>query len=234
MKTVRVASWIWLACALAACSSSHEKLDLGGTCSLNSDCNEPLLCKFGYCHKACVRSVDCDNGGRCVTVDGVAVCQTQAESSCGANQTCSTGLVCRTVDNTCRTSCSPTNDTCMADQTCNGTVCLENKEVANPGTDAAAGAGDAATSPDAGSTGPDVPAAQPDAAADAPADSRVAADTSGGSTGGTTSLTGARRARAATLARGALPAAEARWPSAACLLMVTRFLTPSTRPRRRT
>jgi hypothetical protein len=69
MKTMRVATWICLACALAACSSSHQKLDLGGTCSLNSDCNEPLLCKFGYCHKACVRSVDCDNGGRCTSVE---------------------------------------------------------------------------------------------------------------------------------------------------------------------
>jgi hypothetical protein len=154
-----------LACILAACGSSHEKLDLGGTCILNSDCNEPLLCKFGACHKACVRSVDCENGGHCVVADGVAVCETQSESTCSANGTCATGLVCRTVDNTCRSACSPTNDiSCMAGQTCNGTVCLENKEVANPGTDASAGAGDAASGPDAGSTGPDVPAAQPDAA----------------------------------------------------------------------
>jgi len=158
-----------------------------------------------------VRSVDCDNGGRCVTVDGVAVCQTQAESACGANQTCPTGLVCRTVDNTCRTACSPTNDTsCVAGQTCNGTVCLENREVANPGSDAGAGAvdgaavPDAAAGPDAGAASPDLPVAQPDAAApdvplatsdaasadvslakpdaaaDAPADSGMAADTSGG------------------------------------------------------
>ena len=207
MKTVRVACWIWLACAFAACSGD-KKLELGGTCTLNSDCTSPLLCKLGSCRKACVRSVDCENGGRCVTVDGVAVCQTQAESACGADQTCATGLVCRTVDNTCRTPCSPTNDTsCVAGQTCNGTVCLENKELAISGNDAAVGADDAATSPDAGATGPDlsltppdaaspdvplapsdaasadVPLAKPDAAADAPAsssDSGAAGDTVGG------------------------------------------------------
>jgi len=176
---MRVVTWICLACAFAACSSSHEKLDLGGTCILNSDCNEPLLCKFGACHKACVRSVDCESGGRCVTVDGVAVCQTQAESACSANGTCSGGLVCRTVDNTCRTPCSPTNDTsCVAGQTCNGTVCLENREVANPGSDAAVSTvdgaiapdaawvavADAASGPDAGSAGPDLPLAPSDAA----------------------------------------------------------------------
>jgi hypothetical protein len=209
MKTVRVACWIWLACSLAACSGD-KKLELGGTCTLNSDCTQPLLCKLGSCRKACMRSIDCDNGGRCVTVDGVAVCQTQAESACGADQTCATGLVCRTVDNTCRTRCSPTNDTsCVAGQTCNGTVCLENKELTSSGNDAAVGADDAATSPDAGAAGPDLPLTPPDAAApdvplatsdaasadvplakpdaaatDAPADSGLAADTSGGADSG--------------------------------------------------
>jgi alpha-tubulin suppressor-like RCC1 family protein len=95
----------------------------------------------------------------------------------------------------------------VAAQTCNGTVCLENREVANPGSDAGSGAVDGATSPDAGGSGPDLPVAQPDAAApdvplatsdaayadvalakpdaaaDAPAssaDSGMAGDTSGG------------------------------------------------------
>jgi hypothetical protein len=178
MKTVRVACWIWLACALAACSGD-KKLELGGTCTLNSDCTQPLLCKLGSCRKACVRSIDCENGGRCVTVDGVAVCQTEKESSCDSTGNCPTPLVCRTVDNTCRTACSPTNDTCVGGQTCNGTVCLENRELANPGSDAGAGAidgagtpdaatvvvADAAAGPDAGAAGPDLPVAQPDTAA---------------------------------------------------------------------
>jgi alpha-tubulin suppressor-like RCC1 family protein len=54
----------------------------------------------------------------------------------------------------------------MAGQTCNGTLCLENSEVANPGSDAGAGAGDGAAVPDVGSAGPDLPlAAGPDAPA---------------------------------------------------------------------
>jgi hypothetical protein len=35
--------------AATACSSS-KKLDFGGTCKVNSDCNDPLSCAFGTCH----------------------------------------------------------------------------------------------------------------------------------------------------------------------------------------
>jgi len=36
--------------AATACSSSSKKLDFGGTCKVNSDCNDPLSCAFGTCH----------------------------------------------------------------------------------------------------------------------------------------------------------------------------------------
>jgi hypothetical protein len=162
MKTVRAVSWISLACALAACSSA-KKLDFGGSCTLNSDCNEPLVCKFGACHKACATSRDCDNGERCVRVDNGAVCQS---ATCDPQGNCPTPLVCRTVDNTCRTRCTTTDD-CPGAQTCTGTVCVENSELASP--DAAPGALDGAAVPDAGLVSVDLPVAAPDApSADAP------------------------------------------------------------------
>ena len=94
-------------------------------------------------------------------VDNGAVCQS---ATCDPQGNCPTPLVCRTVDNTCRTRCTTTDD-CPGAQTCAATVCVENSESASP--DAAPGALDGAAVPDAGSAG-DVPAP----AADAPAQSR--------------------------------------------------------------
>ena len=142
-----------VAIAAASCSSD-KKLELGGSCTLNSDCTSPLLCKLGSCRKACVTSVDCDNGGRCVTVDGVAVCQTQAEAVCGANQTCAAGLTCRTVDNTCRSPCTAAGGCLLVDQTCTGSLCVNTSELAGgPGNDGSVGAGDGAAGHDVGPAG---------------------------------------------------------------------------------
>jgi hypothetical protein len=112
---------------------------VGVACTLGSDCASPLLCKFGSCHQACASSTDCASGGRCVTANGVAVCQLPVESACGVSGTCAAGLACRTVDNTCRTPCTSSAG-CLGGQTCAGTVCVENAE-SNPGNDGAAGAG---------------------------------------------------------------------------------------------
>jgi len=167
-----------VAIAAASCSSD-KKLELGGSCTLNSDCTSPLLCKLGSCRKACVTSVDCDNGGRCVTVDGVAVCQTQAEAVCGANQTCAAGLTCRTVDNTCRSPCTAAGGCLLVDQTCTGGLCVNTSDLTGgPGNDGSVGAGGADGGTAAGGDaqrGADVPAT----GVDAPATD------SGGSTGAT-------------------------------------------------
>jgi hypothetical protein len=140
----------------AASCSGDKKLELGGSCSLNSDCTSPLVCKFGSCRKACVTSVDCDNGGRCVTVDGVAVCQTQVEAVCGANQTCAPGLTCRAADNTCRSPCTAAGGCLLVDQTCTGTLCVNTSDLAgHPGNDGSVGAGDGAAVGTGGTGGPD-------------------------------------------------------------------------------
>jgi hypothetical protein len=115
-----------VAIAAAACSASSKKLDLGGTCIQNSDCNNPLSCKFATCHQQCVQSRDCPTGERCVIVDGSGVCQTPAESVCGAK--CVAPWVCNTVDSTCRSACT-SNAGCLSSQTCTGTFCVDNTEL---------------------------------------------------------------------------------------------------------
>jgi hypothetical protein len=124
---------------------------VGVACTLSSDCASSLLCKFGSCHQACASSTDCASGGRCVTANGVAVCQIPAEAACGAGATCAAGLACRTVDNTCRSACTSSAG-CLTGQTCAGTVCVENAE-SNSGNDGSAGAGDGSTAGGGGSTG---------------------------------------------------------------------------------
>ena len=89
----------------ASCSGSSKKLDLGGQCVQNSDCNNPLACKFATCHQQCVQSRDCPTGQQCVAAaDGVGVCQTPAEA-CGSNgKACPSPLVC--VSNACVNVCT--------------------------------------------------------------------------------------------------------------------------------
>jgi hypothetical protein len=165
MNRVRVVPFVWMCSALvlAACGGDDKKLELGGSCTLNSDCQEGLVCKFGACHKACMQTRDCPTGERCVQVDGVAVCQTQAESACHADATCTPPLVCRTVDNTCRSACTSTGTCLLGSQTCVGAVCVDTSELASV-PDASAGGTDSVAGPDGGAVGPDAPPALPDSA----------------------------------------------------------------------
>ena len=111
-----------------------------------------------------------------MTVDGVAVCQTSVESVCSASKTCTSPLVCRTADNTCRAPCTSTGGCLLGTQTCvGGTVCVDTTELA--GKDASAGAIDGAAGPDVesaglldGAAGADagLPGDAPTPAADAP------------------------------------------------------------------
>jgi hypothetical protein len=146
---------------------------VGVACTLTSDCGSSLLCKFGTCHQACTSSTDCAGGGRCVTANGVAVCQLPTESACSASRTCAAGLACRAVDSTCRSACSISSN-CLNGQTCEGTVCVEISENI-PGNDGSAGAGGAGGRADAGAAGAGGAGGRVDAAA---------AGAGGGSLGG--------------------------------------------------
>ena len=91
-----------------SCSSSPTQAGLAGNCSINSDCNNPLICAFGLCHAQCKDGQrDCLVAGeRCVATESGRVCELQQESTCSA-KLCPTGLVCG-ADQQCRVECSAT------------------------------------------------------------------------------------------------------------------------------
>jgi hypothetical protein len=153
-----------LVLVLAACSGGSKKLQIGGTCTLNTDCKDPLVCKLGACHAGCTQSRDCASGERCVLVDNIGVCQQAAEAPCAASAPrCKTPLVCA-ADNLCRNSCTVLAD-CMRGQECVASVCLESTEATTWRADGGAGsdAGGAAT-PDGRTPTTDARILQPDAA----------------------------------------------------------------------
>ena len=113
---IRRITTVVLGCALAlvACANERTPLQIGAVCRLNSDCGQPLQCKFGGCRRTCVQSRDCDPDDRCVQVDGVGVCRTKSELACVGG--CRAPLVCGP-DRQCRNVCNdPTQ--CGAGQIC--------------------------------------------------------------------------------------------------------------------
>jgi hypothetical protein len=171
MNRVRVVPFAWMCSVLvlAACGGDDKKLELGGSCTLNSDCKDPLVCKLGGCHQACMQTRDCPTGERCVKVDGMGVCQQPAESQCvyGGPVTCKTPLACA-ADNLCRRSCATAGD-CVVDQECVANVCLETAEAAAWRTDGGAGSdGGTSIGPDGGIRDGKVDGGDTDGKPDAP------------------------------------------------------------------
>jgi hypothetical protein len=113
---------------VAACSGGNKKLQMGGTCSLNTDCTDPLVCKFGSCHTACTQTRDCLSGERCVRVDNIGVCQLATETTCSKTQSCLGTLVCAS-DNICRSACTAATG-CMTNQLCVNNICADTTEAA--------------------------------------------------------------------------------------------------------
>jgi Abnormal spindle-like microcephaly-assoc'd, ASPM-SPD-2-Hydin len=113
---------------LAGCSEA-QKIDVGGTCVLNSDCKQPLVCTMEKCHEACHTSVDCALGQSCIMAsDQSKVCQLPSETRCIYNGDCPTGLICAT-DQQCRNQCRGNAD-CIPGQTCTTTyTCAELNQI---------------------------------------------------------------------------------------------------------
>lgn len=96
-------------------------LNPGASCVLNSDCTDPLSCKFGKCHRQCNETRDCAAGERCVKVDGVGVCASAAGLACATG--CPSPLICGPGDQ-CGSVCAVEGD-CLANQTCLASVCVD-------------------------------------------------------------------------------------------------------------
>jgi hypothetical protein len=113
------------ALGMPSCSSSSSgAVALAQGCSINSDCDTPLICVFTRCHAACRSAVDCPSDERCVpsgTASGDAasgdnVCQLAVDSTCTAATACNGGEVCG-ADFNCRAPCQTSAD-CLTGQTC--------------------------------------------------------------------------------------------------------------------
>jgi len=102
---------------LALVSCSRPELNLGESCSLNTDCPSPLVCRLEVCRRQCVDSRDCGAGLRCLRFDGAASggCQLPEESHCTLSSDCPVPLVCRF--GTCTTACATDRD-CLDGATC--------------------------------------------------------------------------------------------------------------------
>lgn len=108
-----------VAATIAGCSSGDERkraASLAGGCSINSDCEQSLICAFGRCHKACDEDRDCFTGLRCVKSEERPVCQLPEETECKINDDCKGDQICG-VDDECRDACEMSTD-CVGDQRC--------------------------------------------------------------------------------------------------------------------
>jgi alpha-tubulin suppressor-like RCC1 family protein len=103
--------------------SSPSKIDVGGTCILNSDCNGTLVCTMGKCHDACHTSADCPTGQSCVKTSDTTICQLPAETSCSGASSCDNGLSCAP-DQHCRTGCLSVAN-CTPGQVCASNFCAD-------------------------------------------------------------------------------------------------------------
>ena len=118
-----VSAWLEVGC------SGAKKIDVGGACILNSDCNSPLVCTAAKCHDACHTSADCPTGESCIIAsDQSTVCQLPAETHCIYDSDCPMGLKCAT-DQRCRNQCQGDVD-CFPGQICTTTqTCAEPNQV---------------------------------------------------------------------------------------------------------
>jgi hypothetical protein len=112
---------------VGGCSSS-KKIDVGGDCLLNSDCNSPLVCTMNRCHAGCRETRDCPTGQSCTLIDGAGVCQLPAEAECDANGTCADPRLLCASDLRCRAKCA-TADNCSTGQVCTRNVCADSKDL---------------------------------------------------------------------------------------------------------
>jgi hypothetical protein len=182
-----------VAAAGASCNGSPSGVGVSDSCSINSDCNSPLICAFGRCHNACTLQRDCNADERCVASTAGGVCQLTSESTCSATTLCQNDQVCGS-DGQCRSQCSATGTTCASGDFCVVTpsqgACYSTTNTNDQTTLIAAHviAADGAVLSDAstvvldGALGEDSSGGEPDAGS-AP-DSTVASGDSGGSSSG--------------------------------------------------
>lgn len=152
--------------AVVGCSNRKAPVP-GKSCSINSDCENPLSCTYGRCHESCRENGDCPNGGLCVYAppaspdaqmsepDAVRL-RVCVQESCAMNSECPDLLVCGR-DLRCRQECAankdcpPRNQLCVIGNDRGQKVCAEAMDI---GDDGQLSRGDAGTPPANDAGGP--------------------------------------------------------------------------------
>jgi hypothetical protein len=163
---LRILGSIIVSALVAAGCSSAKKIEVGGACILNSDCNGSLVCTAGKCHDACHTTADARLGLFCINTRDSVICQLPAEAKCSATSSCDNGSC--APDQHCRTGCLSVAN-CTPGQVCVSNFCAETSDLVNGQLPQTAGS-DAgiydASSPDLSFASPadvPVPAAGPEA-----------------------------------------------------------------------
>lgn len=95
-----------------------EPKSLGEECSLDSDCDQPLVCRIDRCRKECAVSRDCIGPADClVDVNGLGACQLFDEIECMRDSDCPGELVCGA--GRCTSGCRESRD-CRGGAECEG------------------------------------------------------------------------------------------------------------------
>jgi hypothetical protein len=123
--TVRVCLAVAL---LLLASCERPRFTAGESCSLNTDCADPLVCGLERCRRQCVDSRDCAAGLLCLRLDDGNVCQLPEEQRCSLASDCPPGLACRF--GTCTTECiedrdCPPGAACQRDEDQGALACVE-------------------------------------------------------------------------------------------------------------
>lgn len=99
---------------LGACQLEEEQ-----SCTLTSECPEPLVCSQQQCTNACNDSRDCPPGSECVNDGTTNGCVDTSPTECIYDSECAAPLVCG-LDNRCRAECLEDRD-CKIDERCDTT-----------------------------------------------------------------------------------------------------------------
>jgi sugar lactone lactonase YvrE len=116
---------------ITGCGDDPVKAGVAKGCTLNSDCDNGLVCSFGLCHQDCKETSDCPKGQRCLKTAEANVCQLDNEAECHFRSDCEKPLFCA-IDLKCRNQCQADED-CLKGQKCADGSCAEPDEINDMG-----------------------------------------------------------------------------------------------------